>query len=286
MQVSRWYFFKGTRMTIAVLWFDEKSNQLCCAADTRISRGISAATDNGPKILPVTVACFEEVSGRRIWLPTQAQSFGFAFSGSSLSAMSAYALATACTQNLNAAPGHKRPVSLAAVAGLFRTVAQHYIVDMSSRTGRCEPQNSFFFKAMVFGFCRVSRGFKAFVIEPSMAGGACQIGMDELPIAADLLHPMGSGAEDFTKLHASRDRRGEDPDPVRTLEEMLTNEIRHDVGGSIQVGVCGQNGFRVLPVLTFGNGVAQPTVSFLGWDVAAAGDVDGYEIGYNAISFD
>jgi hypothetical protein len=119
-----------------------------------------------------------------------------------------------------------------------------------------------------------------------MTGEICRVGIDELPVAPNLLHPMGSGKEAFIKLQADQGQKNGDLDPIRTLEEMLAREIRDDVGGSIQIGVCGQNGFRVLPVLTHGDRPDHPRVSFLGWDVAAAGDVDGYEIGYNAIGFD
>ncbi|WP_207003581.1 hypothetical protein [Trinickia mobilis] len=273
-------------MTIVVLWHNAETNQHCCAADTRISGGGDTATDNGPKILPVPVTCFEEMPGQRIWFPTQFRSFGFAYSGSSLSAMSAYGLATACTQNLSGVPGLKRPVSVAAVANLFRSVAQHYILDMSSRLAINDDYSRFFFKAMLFGFCPADRAFKAYTMEPSMVAGACQVILRELSTAAGAIHPMGSGSHVFTKLHDNREREHGDRDPIHTLQEMLAGEVQDDVGGSVQIGVSGQSGFRVLPVLAQGREADAPTVSFLGWDVATAGDIDGYEIGYNAIGFD
>jgi hypothetical protein len=278
-------------MTIVVLWYSEDAAELCCAADTRISGSGGTATDSGPKIFPVPVICFEGIPGKTIWHATHRPSFGFAYSGSTLSAMSTYALATACTQNLSGSPGSQRAVSAEAIANLFRTVAEHYILDLSSRLGVTElstadGRTKYFFEGMIFGFCPVCHAFKAYKIKPSLDTGTCQVGITELPIAPDLQHAMGSGEKTFVELNEERVHKHGKPDPIRTLEEMLELETPKDVGGSIQYGASGRRGFRVLPVLNTDGVPADWTASFLGWNVANAGDIDGYAIGYNAISFD
>lgn len=271
-------------MTIVVLWYREKFDELWCAADTRISRGQSGpATDNGPKILPVPVVCHHNDGGTS-WAQASNHSFGFAYAGSTLSAISTHALATACTQNLAATKGAEKPISLEAVANLFHSIGQHYITDMSSRLGATERPEAYFFEGMIFGFCPATHAFKAFAIVPSLATGAFQMHIAEMILGPNRFHPMGSGTQAFLELDAELSKSHRDPGVMTTLSEMLCREVQPDVGGHLQIGICTKEGFNACPVLNSGEGPEQRFVSFLGWDVApATALLEGYRVGYRAI---
>jgi|GEM_PF-7093053 len=271
-------------MTIVVLWYREKLGELWCAADTRISRGAATATDSGPKILPVPVVCRKQI-GEENWMAFHHQSFGFAYAGSTLSAISTHALATACTQNLVATTGSEKPITLEAVANVFRSVGQHYISDMSSRMGSAEKMQACFFEGMIFGFCFAAKKFKAYAIVPSLATGTFEMLIAELDTSQNRFHPMGSGTQSFLQLNAELAQSHPNPGVMTTMQEMLAREVTPDVGGHLQIGVSTRTGFDVLPILNSGSGPGTRFVSFLGWDVTAAGmdgKLEGYRIGYRA----
>lgn len=268
-------------MTIVVLWYREKTGELWCAADTRLSGGAGTLTDHGPKILPVPVVCHEQVKGGR-WRTLRRHSFGFAFSGSSLSAISTHALATACTQNLAEKKGPKQPMSVESVANLFCSIGQHCIADRASRLGVSDQYSSCFFDAIIFGFCPRQNRFKAYAIVSSLASGTFQMNIGELLLSPHGYHPMGSGAEAFVKLNDEL-KGHEEAGVMTTLKQMVRREIQPDVGGHLQIGICGRTGFRAVPVLNTEDGQGQAFASFLGWNATNFKEFDGFTIGYEAI---
>jgi hypothetical protein len=269
-------------MTIVVLWYRETLRELWCAADTRISIPAGTATDNGPKILPVPVVCNED-RGRNSWHAARRVSFGFAYAGSTLTAMSVYAMATACTQNLASRGRGSRLPTVEEVARLFLSVAEHYIRDMSSRLGTGARVDQYFFSGMVFGYCLVARRYKAFLITPILQEVGFEMTFAEMSTDAHQIHPMGSGKQAFLDLGDRLANTHPDPGVFTTLGEMVRSEVQLGVGGHLQIGVCNQSGFRLIPILNAGGPAGTATVSFLGLGVTDASPFEGYEIGYNAV---
>ncbi|BAL26885.1 hypothetical protein AZKH_p0002 (plasmid) [Azoarcus sp. KH32C] len=268
-------------MTVVVLWYRKSLGELWCAADTRISRGGGTATDGGPKILPIPVVCHKS-EGNKKWNSFRRYNFGFAYAGSTLSAISTHALATACTQNLAANRGYEKPVTLKAVAELFQSVGEHYICDMSARLGVSDNNKSYFFDALVFGFCPVERVFKAYMLVSNIATGTFRMLLAEMLIGPDRYHSIGSGSTAFEKLHVELEQFHHNPGVLTTLEEMLKREVQPDVGGHLQIGVSKTTGFRIIPVLNRGDGPGKAYVSFLGWDTTSARMFEGYSVGYES----
>jgi hypothetical protein len=208
--------------------------------------------------------------------------FGFAYAGSTLSALATHALASACTQNLTGEVNAKSPVSLEQVAGLFRAVSEHCTRDAASRVGQLDKPSDYFFEAFIFGYCPVEKKFGGFGIAPNMTTGQFQMVMATLVIAPGRYHPMGSGAED---LHAIMTKQQPDKAGViYALREMINTEVRRDVGGHFQIGVAHSKGFDLHPILTAD--ASGGRVTFLGWDVDSVQQVGGYRIGYQAINPD
>lgn len=271
-------------MTIAVLWYRQKFDELWCATDSRISRGKVTTTDSGPKILPVPVLC-HKASGEN-YERSHTHSFGFAFAGSTLSAISTHALVTACTQNLATAEKISGPPRLEVIAELFRAVGEDFISDISTRATGATNLTAYFFEAYIFGFCPVKQAYQGFCIAPDIRGPTFKMLKAEMVIRPNVFYPMGSGADTFVELSRELDKTHRNPGVVITLREMLKRERVASVGGHFQIGVAHKCGFDLRPILNLGEGALNRTVTFLGWNVDSIGQLDGYRIGYQAFSPD
>jgi len=105
-------------------------------------------------------------------------------------------------------------------------------------------------------------------------------------IGPNIFHPMGSGADAFVELSRELDKTHKNAGVVVILREMLKREQVPTVGGHFQIGVAHRGGFHLRPILNLGEGPLNRTVTFLGWNVDSIGPLDGYRIGYQAISPD
>ncbi|WP_129212668.1 hypothetical protein [Crenobacter cavernae] len=271
-------------MTIVVLWYRQKFGQLWCAADSRLSSGASTLTDSGTKILPVPVVCRHQESGSRYVTHTHF-TLGFAFAGSSLTALNAHAIASACTQNLASGQGYVKPPSVEAVADLFKSVAEHTIRDAAWRLpAPDEAGQRYFFEAMIFGYCRVAKSFKAFAIVPNITSGSFEMMKGELILGDHGYHLMGSGANDFVLLTEEMHMSGVETGVMISLAEMLKRQNRTDVGGHFQIGISDRHGFELRPILNTLPGPLDRRITFLGMDVTSLPKIDNYSVGYAAIS--
>lgn len=275
-------------MTVVALWYSGHTKKLMCAADSRISRGkgdkLVKTTDSGPKIFPLPVVCHREQTSPMAWPVSRSYTFGFAYAGTALPALTTFGLASACTQNLCAHPDRSRPVSVESVANLFKAVADRYIREMSEPLGVGAEITSFFFTGLIFGFCPVRGEYAAYQIKPTLEP-ELDVKVTRLPLGPGQLHVIGSGTSEFLTDSEKRKQEKEFYDPIETLKTMLGEEWRKDVGGHIQYGECREGHFRILPVLKPNDGdPAKWPVGFLGWDVADV-KVSGYNIGYNSVEF-
>jgi hypothetical protein len=272
-------------MTVLVTWYRKKFDQVWCMADTRISGRDGIATDGGPKILPIPITTHLNVSGSG-WAPHQQFSLGFAYAGSTLSAVSTHALASACTQSLACSKPDIGPPSVKSVAELFRKVGQHYVRDISSHmVGSQVKLTEYFFRAHIFGFCRASNRYRAFSILPELLPEVSMT-LEELDLADGMkIYPLGSGAQALIQIIETSMRARTYEGPIPALREMLRQETMPDVGGYFQCGTADRSGFSLRPILNT-NAPQDRHVTFLGFSVNDIGELDGHSIGYIAIAPD
>lgn len=268
-------------MTIAVLWYRKSFGQLWCAADSRLSSGSSILTDSGAKILPVPIICRNQKAGPRYAVHAHF-TLGFAFAGSSLTALNTHAITSACTQNLASQKGHVKPPSVEAVAELFKSVADHTIRDAAGRLSA--PDGRYFFEAMIFGYCRSTKSFKAFAIAPNTSDGHFDMVKAELILEDDNYHPMGSGVDSFVNLSEELRKSGAQTGVMTSLGEMLKRQDPADVGGHFQIGIADRKGFELKPILNTLPGPLNRKITFLGMDSTSLPKIDNYSVGYSAIA--
>lgn len=273
-------------MTIVVLWYREKFDQLWCAADSRISNAGATATDSGAKIFPVPISCHrQETPG--VWVEYASHKVGFAFAGSSLAALNTLALASACTQQLRSDKGATEAPSVEAVADLFKNVAEFYMRDLSSRlVGASTQLMRYFFDSFIFGYCPREQRYVAFALIPALPpDGSFGIHKVWVSVEPYTYTPIGSGADAFVALSKEVAKIAPESGVVPTLNEMLKREAQPDVGGYFQLGVAHKGGFDLVPILDTGT-ERRGNVSFLGLDVTELGEVDGFTVGFQAFAPD
>lgn len=273
-------------MTISVLWFRERYNELWCAADSRISSSDSIITDSGPKIMPIPVTCFRHKREAK-YIKTHNYTFGFTFAGSTLSANCTHSLATSCTQNLATSSSNPNPVSLEQVAKLYRQIGEDYIREISSRsTGSLPNLNSYVFEAFIFGFCPAKKKYLAFAIAPNITQDKFRMLLANVVIEPHSYHPLGSGANDFVTLNEELKKSRSVTGVIITLREMLQREKRTDVGGHFQIGVANKKGFELKPILRLNAESEEMGAKFLGFNIDSIQHFEDYRIGFQAFSPD
>jgi hypothetical protein len=158
-------------MTLVAVWRHDPG-RIHAIADTRISDGPgSVYTDHGPKILPITMICrqpgpsgfFDQVKYRH--------EFGFAFAGSTLTALSGHALANILCGNLGGQP-NALPPSLDEIARAVEAISLQYTKEIGATGGSGSA-----FSGILFGHCpRTGQGL-AFEFQPSVGQSGIQIDM-------------------------------------------------------------------------------------------------------------
>jgi phage FluMu protein Com len=149
-------------MTLAAVWkFDDESDLIHAIADTRIGQSgtSNVLTEHGPKILPLTLVCKKPGPSGAFDTEVLRAEFGFAYSGSTLSALCTHALSNVLCQNLGGLPDAAIP-PMDDIAAMIAKVALTYIREIES-----------VFSAIFFGHCPVTGQSLAFELQPALNPG-------------------------------------------------------------------------------------------------------------------
>ena len=133
-------------MTLVAVWLHNQ-NRIHAIADTRFSHERGVATEHGPKLLPLHVLCRKPGPDGFFNAEHFRTEFGFAYCGSTLSALSAYTLADIVCSNLI---GTKEfaPPAMDDVAGVVGSISLHYMQEVGQLS-----QRAGLFRAILFGIC-------------------------------------------------------------------------------------------------------------------------------------
>ena len=250
-------------MTLLVCHRDDGAVTLL--ADTRISGQLGALTDTGPKVLTVPVLVSH---GSEAPLPPVRATFGFACAGSTLAAMSTYALVSTCLQSL-VTPETPRAPSVASVADLFRRIGQRYAREVASP-----------FDCFVVGPGEDGGEPRAFSNMSRIEDGVLVVVSSELDQSRRGLWALGSGAIPYMRF-AQEER------PWRTIVEsvqaFISANVDPKVGGHLQAGTCDADGFAPMMTLQLDREAMSVTSAFLGVGEDELGLIDGLDLGVNAL---
>jgi hypothetical protein len=269
-------------MTLAAVWrVDERVYSI---ADTRIIRSAgNVLTEHGPKILPITLVCKQPGPAGFTDRVAYAMTFGFAYAGSTLSALATHAFANTLCQNLGGADGSPPP-DFSEVAFGIAEIAFRYMREIGELSG-----GSSLFSAVLFGFCIRADRFRAFELRPSADRSGLRIHLDE----HDLYQPqklivIGSNP-DLLCDRVTRDRPTlyADPNgalsptleklreidlPRRALSSIVAEELDPTIGGATQEAWVTRAGFepvsKMVPIpRPAGSSGPNATMEVLGFDM-------------------
>jgi hypothetical protein len=244
-------------MTLVAVWRAE--DRLMAIADTRIVRGPgNVLTEHGPKLLPIAVVCKQPGTSGFFDREAYRTEIGFAYSGSTLSALAAHALSNTLLSKLIGAPDAPPP-ALNEIAYFVAGASAEYMREVCQLAGK-----QGMFSSIVFGCCPQTRVLRAFQLIPTTIGSSFRIDIQEhalIPIriegtAAESTIVIGSSPALLTaaidhQLAAAKER-GEIHQivafdaPKRALRALITEGSDERVGGSIQQAWATAAGFEIV----------------------------------------
>jgi hypothetical protein len=243
-------------MTLVAVW--RTDNRLMAIADTRIIRAPgNVLTEHGPKLLPLTISCRQPGPAGFFDKEVYRANAGFAYSGATLSALAAHALANTLLSKLIGQTGAPPP-SLYEIAYFVAGASAEYMRDVCQLSGQ-----GGLFSAVVFGWCPTQNNLRVFELHPLIQEGQFQVNVDErvlAPItvggtAAQSAVIIGSSvarlAEDIDRQLASAQETGAHPivaydTPKRALRSLITQGVDPAVGGAIQQAWVTATGFEIV----------------------------------------
>ena len=152
-------------------------------ADTRIVRTSgNVLTEHGPKLLPIAVVCKQPGATGFFDREVYRTEIGFAYSGSSLSALAAHALSSTLLSKLIGAP-NAPPPALNEIAFFVAGASAEYMREVCQLAGR-----DGMFSSIVFGFCPQTRVLRAFRLNPVIEGASFRVEIQERSLS-----PIRSG---------------------------------------------------------------------------------------------
>ena len=197
-------------MTLVAAW-KAAEDRLMAIADTRISRSAgNVLSEHGPKRLPVTVVCRQPGASGFFDKEVYRTDIGFAYSGSSLSALAAHVLANTMLSNLVSNPGTPPP-SIAEVAFAIAGISADSMREVGQLSGSGGQ-----FKAIIFGYCPQQSKLRVFTLSPNVASGTLMVDIAEHHLAAIAIG--GSAAASAVV--------------IGTAPELLTSAIDADLAGA------------------------------------------------------
>ena len=279
-------------MTIVALWYEPFDDAVWSISDTRISKdssGNTTLTDGAAKILPLTIHCRRPPPGGGFFDQTSyLGTAGFAYAGSTLSAVMSYTVANACCQNL-IRPNEGPPPSIGEIANLVGRIAQKYMREILDRNNGQEGN----FSAFIFGWCPREMNFRAFDVEPSIAGGSFSVSATEVPVVnRDWVGLLGNDTQKvrdaIDQVRNEKTSHGIGPTrwPKRALEQIIASQSIPGVGGSLQIGLASRAGFQLFAsVRSLEQDRSQAQRTFLGFNIdSEVGLVGNYMIGINGMT--
>ncbi|MEH2505610.1 hypothetical protein V1290_004421 [Bradyrhizobium sp. AZCC 1578] len=248
---------RGFELTLVAVW--RAQDRLMAVADTRIVRTAgNVLTEHGPKLLPVTIVCRQPGPSGFFDREVYRADIGFAYSGSTLSALAAHALSNTLLSKLIGNPGAPPP-ALNEVAHFIAGASAEYMREVGQLSG-----TDGLFSAIVFGWCPQQRTLRTFELRPRLANAQFWVDMQE-----HSLNPIrvgGTAAESSIVIGSSPALLKEAIDkelgdakareevhqivafdaPRRALRHLIVENASEMIGGTVQQAWATASGFQIV----------------------------------------
>ena len=259
-------------MTLVAVW--KSHGRLMAIADTRLIRDAgNVLTEHGPKLLPLPIVCRQPGPDGFFSSIVHSKNVGFAYCGSTLSALSAHALASVMFSNLIGTPATPPP-SLEELASSFAGIALEYIREVGQLAGYRGQ-----FSAVIFGFCEHKQALRGFEIKPRIEKGQIFVDSIERDMTLDnAIVVIGSNPKLLLdRIDEDRRARGDASPivardrPTRALQSIIVDGADDSVGGTIQQGWATPVGFEIvaklMPIVPLPPSTRNAGLFVLGFDI-------------------
>jgi hypothetical protein len=219
-------------MTLAAVWQHEPG-RIHAVADSRFSHERGVATEHGPKLLPLIVVCRKPGPSGFFNAQHFRTEFGFAYSGSTLSALCAHALTNIVCSNLVGMENFEPPKidDIAVAAGDVCLQYMREIGQLSAHAG--------LFTAILFGICPRMNETIAFEMKPKVEPTEINLQIVKHHLTQETVIVIGDQQqllqERIAEIRSDADHPINFADaPQRALQSLIDDGSIESVGGTIQ----------------------------------------------------
>jgi hypothetical protein len=220
-------------MTLVAVWQHEP-DRIHAVADTRFSHERGVATEHGPKLLPLNVVCRKpKPGGGRFNVEHFRTEFGFAYSGSTLAALSAHTLANIVCTNLIGMENFVPPAidDIALATGDICLQYMREVGQLSAHAG--------LFKAILFGICPKTHEAIAFEMKPKIEPTGVNLEITRHLLTSETVIVIGD-RQQLLHDRIAKVRSGASHPivfadaPERALQSLIDDGSIKSVGGALQ----------------------------------------------------
>jgi hypothetical protein len=238
-------------VTLVMLWLEGESRRAWMVSDSRLSAPGSAGgrvqyTDRAAKILEASIVLWPLEPGLP---PIATAKLGFAYCGSSLVALNAYAAVLPLWSNLRSSTANLLPSVADCAEHLAKFVGAYAREVGGSGTGDPTTQ------CVLLGYDTTRHRPECWCVRTTIGRDGLTSEVEQVELSPRRVQTFGSGAARADAALASLPRSALwGREPLRWIRGALNRDDQGDVGGGVQIGMAGPDGFELL----FD---AQPTVS-------------------------
>ncbi|KZB65345.1 hypothetical protein AUP42_18125 [Thalassospira lucentensis] len=227
-------------MTLCAVWKHE--NTLHLASDSRVNLGAAGRADIAIKIGREHYSIYAPYDRNFEKVEIASGDLAFCYAGSGLGAIFMKESLSDILNELQIVPGEHE----ASLSSVVKVVFEAYKV-ISIKLAEI-LQSLAFVHLIVAGFCRHSNCFRAFQMLPipfdSSASSIQEYQMEEVLVGNSNYLFFGSGKGEAEKEFQKQYEDGLSLRIIRTFKNIIKNNLRDDVGGSLQYGRFEQGVFK------------------------------------------
>jgi hypothetical protein len=229
-------------MTMLLIWRERDLDRFWMVSDSRLSSpgqiGRHRLTDRGAKILEAPLVLRRPSSGSVLGTPIRETMLGFAFTGSSLTALQSYSAVLPLWNRLQTSGLEILPSIRDCAEHLSKFVRAYF----GETEGACE--------CVLIGYDDPSHAVDGWVVEANLVGGQPTTTVRQLRLSRPgAIESLGSGRaaarEGLLQFGSCDGERIWQREPLHMIRHLLKSDLADDVGGGVQLGFLTELGFQL-----------------------------------------
>lgn len=232
-------------MTLVMAWREHDMERIWLVSDSRLSgpgqHGRTQLTDNGAKLLVAPRVLRRQTPMNVLGVPILSSDVAFAYAGSSLVALQAYAAILPLWAHLQTT-GQEMLPSMRACAENLAIFVRAYATSVSGAAGRLQSC-----ECAIIGFDTLSQSVEGWRVSTDIRDGAVEADIRPMAIGPGEIELMGSGAgagRAILERDCPREGAFWGREPLAMIRAHL-GEDHSDVGGGVQIGYANEAGFQL-----------------------------------------